>query len=125
MIILDTDVLIEILDKKSEKGEQALQKIINADDAVAITSLTLHEMLYGLRKYAKTVPAELQQMDVLPFTRDDATLSAQIEVEGEQTGHVASRIDTMIAAIAVNRNATLFTFNTKHFCCIARLSLLG
>lgn len=124
MIILDTDVLIEILDKTSEKGEQALQKIINAGDAVAVTSLTLHEIRYGLHKYTKAVPAELQQMDVLPFRGDDARLSAQLELACEQAGNMTSRTDAMIAAIAVNRNATLFTFNTRHFQCIDGLSLL-
>ncbi len=124
MIILDTSVLIEILDKKSEKGEQALQKIIHADDAVAITALTLHEIRYGLHKYAKTVPDELQQMDVLPFRSEDARLSAQLELACEQAGNMTSRIDAMIAAIAVNRNAILYTFNTRHFRCIDNLMLL-
>ncbi len=124
MTILDTDVLVEILDKKSEKGEQALQKIIHAGDAVAITSLTLHEIRYGLRKYATAAPAELQQMDVLPFRGDDARLSAQLAFACEQAENMTSRIDAMTAAVAINRNATLYTFNTRHFQCIDDLSLL-
>ena len=48
MIIIDTDVLIEISDKRSEKGDQIYQKIISSEDNVAITSITMYEALYGL-----------------------------------------------------------------------------
>lgn len=53
MIILDTDVLIEIYEKRSKKGEEVFQKIISGGDEVAITSITLYEMLYGLMKLDK------------------------------------------------------------------------
>ena len=52
MILVDTDVLIEIFDKNSKKGEDALQRIEEAGEDIALTSLNLHEILYGLYKYA-------------------------------------------------------------------------
>lgn len=51
MIILDTDVLIEILDRKSEKGDEILQRIRQSREDVAITAINLHEILYGLWKF--------------------------------------------------------------------------
>ena len=48
MIIIDTDVMIEILDRKSEKGDAALKKIENTGEEVVITALNLHEIAYGL-----------------------------------------------------------------------------
>jgi predicted nucleic acid-binding protein len=36
MIVLDTDVLIEIFDKRSEKGDEALRKILKSDDKISI-----------------------------------------------------------------------------------------
>ena len=48
MIIIDTDVLIEISDKRSERGNQMYQKIIANGDDVGITSITLYETIYGL-----------------------------------------------------------------------------
>ena len=53
MIILDTDVLIEIMDRKSKKSHEILKEIEDAEEDIAITSLTLHEILYGLYKYRK------------------------------------------------------------------------
>jgi tRNA(fMet)-specific endonuclease VapC len=46
LIIIDTDVLIEISDRQSEKGEIIYQKIISAGDDIAITSMTLYDTLY-------------------------------------------------------------------------------
>ena len=120
MIIIDTDVLIEIFDKKSVKGDLALEKIENAGEDVAITSLTLHEILYGLYKYGKG----LEQLETLDFNCDDAQLSAKLELDCERKGKKVARIDTMIAATSINRKASLFTFNKKHFEVFSELSLL-
>jgi predicted nucleic acid-binding protein len=39
MIVLDTDVLIEIFDRSSEKGDLAIQKLEEAGEDIAITAL--------------------------------------------------------------------------------------
>ncbi len=124
MIIIDTDVLIEILDRKSGKGDAALKKIENTGEEVVITALNLHEIAYGLYKYGKEIIREIEQMETLGYTRDDALLSAKLELECERRGKKASRRDSMIAAIAINRNAKVFTFNKKHFQIFSNLSLL-
>ena len=124
MIIIDTDVLIEILDRKSGKGDAALKKIENTGEEVVITALNLHEIAYGLYKYGKGIIREIEQMETLGYTRDDAFLSAKLELECERRGEKVSRIDSMIAAIAINRNAKVFTFNKKHFQIFSNLSLL-
>jgi len=114
MIIIDTDVLIEIFDKKSEKGDEALKKIIKSGEKISITVITLHEILYGLQKYAKPVK-EVMQLPVLDYTKDDAVLAAKLELEMEKTGTTIRRTDAMIAAITINNGAALYTLNTKHF----------
>ena len=55
MIVLDTDVLIEILDKKSKRGSQAFDRLLESGEEVTTTSTNLHEILYGLHKYGKPV----------------------------------------------------------------------
>lgn len=124
MIIIDTDVLIEIFDKKSDKGDIALKKIEDTGEDIAITSINLHEILYGICKYGKKKIKGIEQLETLEFNRDDAQLSAKLELECERKGEKVTRIDTMIAAIAINRKAKLFTFNTKHFQAFTELSLL-
>ncbi len=121
MIILDTDVLIEIFDKHSSKGEKAYNKLMNAGENIAITALTLHEITYGLQKYGKKHIPEIEKLDILPFSKEDAILSATLEADYEKKG--LSRIDSMIAAITINRKAKLYTFNQRHFKPMGRLQL--
>jgi len=83
LILVDSDVLIEILDESSKKGEAALKKIV--------------------------------LLEVTDFTKNDAALSAKLEVKAEKKGSKAPRLDAMIAAVAINRGFKLFTFNKKHF----------
>jgi len=124
MILVDTDVLIEIFDKHSTKGEKALQRLEENKEEIAITSLTLTELLYGLQKFSKNKIQEIEQLETLDFTKEDAILAAKLELECEQKGTKVPRIDAMIAAIAINRKAKLFTFNQKHFQAFKRLTLL-
>jgi tRNA(fMet)-specific endonuclease VapC len=114
MIAVDSDVLIEILDRKSEKGAEALKRILASGEEVCTTVISIHEVLFGLYKYGKPVK-ELLQLPVLNYTKNDAILSSKLELEAEQAGKPIRRTDTMVAAIAVNNNAVLFTFDLKHF----------
>ncbi len=114
MIIIDSDVLIEILDKKSDKGDQALKQAIKSADEIATTVISLHEVLYSLHKYAKPVK-EILLLPILSYTKKDAVLSSKIELEVEKKGKTVCRTDAMIAAITINNDAKLYTFNLKHF----------
>src|SRR4030042_3770663 len=114
MTTIDSDVLIEILDKKSEKGDEALKQILQSGEEIATTAISLHEVLYGLHKYAKPVK-EILLLPLLNYTKKDAVLSSKIELEAEEKGSPIRRTDAMIAAIAINNGAKLCTFDLKHF----------
>ena len=122
MITIDTDVLIEILDKKSEKGDQALKQILQSGEEICTTAINIHETLYGLHKYAKPIK-EILLLPVLNSTKKDATLSSKIELEAETKGNAVRRTDAMIAAITINAGATLYTFDLKHFTHLKTLGL--
>jgi predicted nucleic acid-binding protein len=122
MIIVDSDVLIEIFDKNSKKGRIALEKLEKSGDDIAITSLNLHEILYGHFKLNKKVKG-IVEINVIEFNKKDAQLSAKIELDLEKKGKIIPRFDAMIAAIAINRNAKIFTFNKKHFQNIRQIKL--
>ncbi len=114
MIILDSDVLIEILDKRSVRGEEAASRLREIGEEIATTSLNLHEVLYGLEKASKKTSA-LEAVPVLGYGRGDAQLSANLELAAQRRGKTIPRMDVLIAAIAINNNATLYTFNREHF----------
>lgn len=74
----------------------------------------MHEVLYCLRKYgSKTKYVEM--LPVIGYTKEDALLSAELEYNAETAGRKVSRPDSMIAAIAINSGAKLYTGNTTHF----------
>ena len=122
MIVLDTDVLIEILDKKSPKGDEALKRIVESGEDIATTSINLHELLYGLKKYAEPA-GDILRLPILDYTKRDAELSAEIELKAEQEGALIRRTDAMIAAITLNSRANLYTFDLKHFTPLKTLGL--
>jgi tRNA(fMet)-specific endonuclease VapC len=114
MIVLDSDVLIEMLDRKSERGSEAFKHLLDSGEDICTTVISLHEVLFGFHKYHKPV-ADLLQFSILDYTRNDALLSSKLELEAEKVGKPIGRTDTMVAAIAINNNAVLYTFNLKHF----------
>ncbi len=122
MILLDTDVLIEILDKKSKKGDEALGRLSQSAEQVATTAINMHEILYGLNKHAK--PTEtLLRLPAVNYTKEDAILSAKLELEAERRGTPTRRTDAMIAAVAINNGAKLFSFDSKHFQSLRNMGL--
>jgi predicted nucleic acid-binding protein len=114
MMLLDTDVLIEIFDRKSKRGDDILRRITESGEDVATTVINLHEILYGLEKYAKPI-VEVALLPALDYTKRDASLSALIELKEEKAGATVRRTDAMIASIAMNHRAALYTLNLKHF----------
>jgi len=58
------------------------------------------------------------------YNKKDTELSAKLEFQQDKKGKICSRIDTMIAAIAINRKAKIYTFNKKHFQTIEQLKLV-
>ena len=114
MIVLDTDVLIEIFDKHSQRGDQILERIVRKGDNVGTTAINLHEVMYGLQKYAKPI-SDIMQLPILNYTREDARISVRLELAAERVGAPIRRTDAMIAAIAINNEADFFTLDSKHF----------
>jgi predicted nucleic acid-binding protein len=110
LIIIDTDVLIELADKGSVKGDEIYQKIISTQENVAITSITMYEALYGLMKYAKPFQ-QLFSFQVFDFTKEDAQQAATLEVNLEKKGKKIKRTDIMIASTTMNNRASLYTFD--------------
>jgi predicted nucleic acid-binding protein len=100
--------------EKTIEGDEALRKITESGDDISTTAINFHEITYGLQKYAKATKEALE-LPVLNYTKEDAHLSAKLELEAERTGAATRRTDAMIAAIAINNGAKLYTFDLKHF----------
>ena len=68
----------------------------------------------ALEKYAKPVK-DVLLLPVLDYTKRDARTSAEIEAKAERRGSAIRRTDAMIASVAINHGALLYTFDVKHF----------
>lgn len=112
VILLDTDVLIEV-ERGRQKGLDWLQTV---DGEIALPAVVALELLFGARngvELDRTIRF-LADFDVEELDAHDSSLVRKLVAD-----HVLSSglglPDFMIAAQALNRQATLFTFNLKHY----------
>ncbi len=114
MILIDTDVLIEILDKHSDLGRVLSEKVMASGEKFCTSVINLHEILYGYIRLSKSADETLV-LPVLDYTKADALLSSELEASVEGRESIEIRSDAMIAAIAINNDCKLLTNNRKDF----------
>jgi len=112
MILLDTNVLIEVL-----KGNmETRQRIEGFSAPSAISSISAMELMYGARD-----KAELLQLDkfitlfqMMHLSRGISTGAMQL-IRSYAKSHTLDIPDALIAATALEHGASLFTYNlTRH-----------
>lgn len=120
MIFLDSDVIIEIINSFSDRGNQAIQKLEEEEqDTFIISSIVYEEVLFGIYKKLQinALPPNhpLLRFPVLEFSKEDAELAANIEITMEQLGKKKPRGDILIVSTVINQHVELFTFNKTHY----------
>lgn len=126
MIVLDTNVVSEIF--RPQPNRQVVSWLESLTGDVAITAVTLAELLSGLRllpsgrrrsTLTASIEAALQPyrdtQAVLPFDAEAADHYADILAAREKAGLPISTADAQIAAICRLRAATCATRNLKDF----------
>jgi len=106
MILLDTSAVIEF-NRGTAQGLRV--KELCQEHDVAISAITVNEVLAG-----KATERELQlvsSINVLPFDRATAILSAQIEHTQREKGVKMSKLDLFIACCALEHGADLLTLD--------------
>lgn len=118
--LLDTDVLIEIL-----RGKPEALAWINSQKGqlVAIPSISYMEVLVGCRNKMELASTQklLSRFGICHISEDDSDLACNLMVQNLLSSG-CSIPDCLVAAMAINRGATLLTFNLKHFKVFAGLS---
>jgi predicted nucleic acid-binding protein len=119
MNLLDSDVLIEI-QRASQNARKWLASVER--EPVALPSPVAIEFLIGSRNRAELSAAQLMltQFEVEWMNESDSRLAMQLVSDYRLTSGLGFA-DFHIAAQALNRDATLYTFNLKHFNAIANL----
>jgi len=126
MIVLDTNVISELF--RPNPNPQVMSWLELLTDDVAITSITLAELLAGVQRLPdgkrKTqletaidmaVEPYRHTNAVLPFDSHAATEYAHVLAGRERSGLPISMADAQIAAICRVHGATCATRNTKDF----------
>ena len=104
--------------------------VLSQIEEVALSSLVVAELDYGAKASQKSgenlakLYSFIELVEVVPFDLDCAkvlgTIKSKLCLSGKPTGEV----DALIAATAMNYNATLVTRNQKHFENIEGLKLV-
>ncbi|MFV2016668.1 MAG: type II toxin-antitoxin system VapC family toxin [Candidatus Heimdallarchaeota archaeon] len=129
MIFLDSDVLIEILEKNSIKSDKIFETLeMYANEEVVISELVLEEVFFGILKVTHNKQLLDQhpifEIPVVEFNKQDALLAAEIGFEMEKLGKKKPRVDSLIASSVINQQGSLFTLNTRHYHDIKNLNLI-
>ncbi|MHA2028881.1 MAG: type II toxin-antitoxin system VapC family toxin [Candidatus Kariarchaeaceae archaeon] len=98
MILLDSDIIIELINIKSNKTSEIINRLDQESDKDLAISIA--------------------------FTKEDAEIAAQVEVEMEKFGSKKPRGDILIASTALRTKSQFFSFNHKHYAGIPDLKLI-
>ncbi len=96
----------------SDLFERLVEESLHNGIDVAITAITMYEALYGLMKYSKPFH-HLFSFHVYEFSSEDAKQSARLEIGLERMGKNIKRTNITIASTAINKGATLCTFDNE------------
>ncbi len=122
MILLDTNVLIEVL-----KGDLATQDRLSAlPSPFHISSISAMELIYGAfdKREVKKLQAFLQLFQVIHLNESISVKAIHL-VEQYAKSHALDIPDSLIAATAISSRAKLYTYNRKDFQFITDLQLLA
>lgn len=125
--MLDTNICIYIIKKKPLKVLERL-RTLNVTD-VAISSITLSELEYGVAKSSQpeqnrdALSAFLVPLEIIPFDQRAAYHYGEIRTFLEKKGIVIGAMDMLIASHAVSLSVTLVTNNLREFKRIPELRL--
>jgi tRNA(fMet)-specific endonuclease VapC len=125
MILLDTDICIELL----KGNKRILQRRDQYDGPVGVCFMTIAELYYGAEK-SKDPSKNMDTIEKLLITleivhTDIAILKrfGMIKAHLQKQGEPIADADILIASATIEKAERLITGNTKHFERIAGLAL--
>ena len=122
MIVLDTSFLIDYF-----RGVEATYDLVSEDDDVAVTAITYHEILTGLKrkrskKEEKFFKRFFSEVKILPFDVKAAEESSSIAARLMAIGREVNALDILIAGIAIANGADKIITSDEDFKEIAKVS---
>ena len=125
--LLDTNICIYIIKKRPEKVLEKFNTLSLGD--VAISSITLAELHYGImkssnpKKNQEALDRFLTPLEILDFDYFATVEYGKIRADLEKNGTPIGPLDTLIAAHAKSQKLTLVTNNEREFIRIPDLKI--
>ncbi|QWD87297.1 type II toxin-antitoxin system VapC family toxin [Polynucleobacter paludilacus] len=124
--LLDTNIVIYVLKRRPIEALEAFNKNANR---MAISSITLSELIYGAEKSAnvdknlEAVEDFVSHLDVLSYDAKASQQYGQIKAGLEKRGELIGENDIHIAAHAISQGLILVSNNLKEFKRVPNLAL--
>ena len=124
--LLDTNIVIYILKRRPI---EVLDLFNQNAHHLAISSITLSELLYGaekssqINKNLEAIEEFISHLEVLPYDAKASQQYGQIKAHLEKKGELIGENDIHIAAHAISQALTLVSNNLKEFKRVPNLAL--
>lgn len=124
MILVDTSVWIDFFSPSSGLAGAELRRMVEDAEPFALAGVVVTEILQGLRREVRRIEHFLSLWDMLePRGFSTYREASAISRLARSKGITLTTVDALIAAIALEHHATLFSLD-KDFSRIARLTSL-
>jgi len=132
VIFLDTNVVIAILNDRPPGVRRAFEAA-RAKNAVALSIIAYHELMYGAAASARRDDNERKialfiasaEVALIDFIEEDARHAADIRAHLRRAGAPIGPYDALIAAQARRLGATIITANGREFDRVPGLSVVN
>ncbi|MBV9290274.1 MAG: PIN domain-containing protein [Hyphomicrobiales bacterium] len=122
MVFLDTNVVVDLLRARRPLVRERYAKMRNLGARLALSTIALFELRYGAansdraEQNRRALDALLgESFEIVAFDADDAAEAGAIRAELQRSGKPIGPFDTLIAAQARRRGATLITNDAREF----------
>lgn len=123
LYLLDSNIISEII--KPSPSFNVIQKIAEHYSECAISSITWHEMLFGVERLEEGLrKTELKKFlledvkesfEIISYDKNASQVHAILRSKLEKSGYPMPFADSQIASIAIANKMALVTRNTKDF----------
>jgi tRNA(fMet)-specific endonuclease VapC len=124
--LLDTNIVIYVLKRRPKE----VLEIFNTNASrMAISSITLSELIYGAEKSAnvdknlEAIEEFISHLEVLPYNAKASQHYGQIKAALEKRGEIIGENDIHIAAHTISQGLILVTNNLREFKRVPNLAL--
>jgi len=125
LILVDSSVWVDFFTTSPGPAGNELRRLIDDSEPFALTGVVVAEVLQGLTRDAAPIEGFLRQCDMLePIGFQTYGKSAAIYRAARARGISLTTIDTLIAAIALEHGARVFTLD-QDFSRMARIADLA